>query len=113
MSELGQPLFLPASGTIVHVHLSPASDGRWRLRWSNAGHPPPLLATPGSAVETLARHDVLLHPALPAEPRTCDGRSMAPGSTLLLYTDGLVEQRHGDIEAHIDRVGRLLAAATP
>ncbi|MYT19372.1 SpoIIE family protein phosphatase, partial [Streptomyces sp. SID7760] len=64
-------------------------------------------------VERLTRHDVLLHPALPCAPRTYDTRQMAPGSTLLLYTDGLVEQRGHDIDEHIDRLGRQLAATPP
>ncbi|MFE9843997.1 GAF domain-containing SpoIIE family protein phosphatase [Streptomyces goshikiensis] len=106
-------LGLAASCTMVHAHLTPEAGGHWRLRWSNAGHPPPLLAHPDGTVEHLTRHDVLLHPALPRRPRTCDTRTMAPGSTLLLYTDGLVEQRGHDIDVHTDRLGRQLAATPP
>ncbi|MFB7982913.1 SpoIIE family protein phosphatase [Streptomyces vinaceus] len=106
-------LDLPASGTAVHAHLRPAADGAWHLKWSNAGHPAPLLVTADGTVEHLTQHDILLHPALPPRPRTCAGRSLAPGSTLLLYTDGLVEERGQDIEANIDRLAHLLAAAPP
>lgn len=105
-------LDLPASGTVLHVHLRPAPGGRWHMKWSNAGHVPPLLATPDGAVDHLAPHDLLLHPALPCGPRTCDSRVLDPGSTLLLYTDGLVEQRGRDIEENIDRLVRRLATAT-
>ncbi|MFJ9767764.1 SpoIIE family protein phosphatase [Streptomyces erythrochromogenes] len=106
-------LHLPASGTAVHAHLTPAADGHWRLRWSNAGHPAPLVVTADGAVETLVRHDVLLHHALRPGPRTCDSRTLPPGSTLLLYTDGLVEERGGDIEDNVDLLARHLAAAPP
>ncbi|MFI1452397.1 SpoIIE family protein phosphatase [Streptomyces roseus] len=106
-------LGLDASCTMVHAHLTPAAGGSWHLRWSNAGHPPPLLAHPDGTVERLTRHDVLLHPALPCAPRGYDTRPMAPGTTLLLYTDGLVEQRGHDIDEHIDRLGRQLAATPP
>ncbi|MGW6615627.1 SpoIIE family protein phosphatase [Streptomyces erythrochromogenes] len=106
-------LNLPASGTAVHAHLTPADDGHWRLTWSNAGHPAPLVVTADGAVETLVRHDVLLHHALTPGPRTCDSRSLPPGSTLLLYTDGLVEERGGDIEDNVDRLSHRLAAAPP
>ncbi|MCX5583333.1 SpoIIE family protein phosphatase [Streptomyces erythrochromogenes] len=106
-------LNLPASGTAVHAHLTPAADGHWRLRWSNAGHPAPLVVTADGAVETLARHDVLLHHALTPGPRTCDSRSLPPGSTLLLYTDGLVEERGGDIEDNVDRLSQQLTTAPP
>ncbi|MFJ9548213.1 GAF domain-containing SpoIIE family protein phosphatase [Streptomyces erythrochromogenes] len=104
-------LNLPASGTAVHAHLTPAADGHWQLRWSNAGHPAPLVVTADGAVETLERHDVLLHHALTPGPRTCDSRSLPPGSTLLLYTDGLVEERGGDIEDNVDRLTQRLATA--
>ncbi|MFE4633602.1 PP2C family protein-serine/threonine phosphatase [Streptomyces sp. NPDC056773] len=106
-------LDLPASGTAFHAHLRPAADGYWHLKWSNAGHPAPLLATADGVVESLTEHDVLLHYSLPPGPRTCASRSMAPGNTLLLYTDGLVEERGEDIEANIDRLAHLLATAPP
>ncbi|WP_052680565.1 SpoIIE family protein phosphatase [Streptomyces sp. NRRL F-4428] len=104
-------LRLRASGTAVHAHLIPAGDGSWQLRWSNAGHPAPLLVGPDGTVEALTEHDVLLHHALEPGPRTCGSRSLAPGSTLLLYTDGLVERPGGDIEDDVDRLAHSLAAA--
>ncbi|MFJ6785478.1 SpoIIE family protein phosphatase [Streptomyces yangpuensis] len=104
-------LDLSASGTAVHAHLTPRGEGHWHLRWTNAGHPAPLLVTADGTVESLDRHDVLLHHALPPGPRTTDSRSLPPGSTLLLYTDGLVEERGEDIEDNVDRLARRLAAA--
>ncbi|RST06942.1 GAF domain-containing protein [Streptomyces sp. WAC07149] len=106
-------LDLPAGGTVVHAHLHPAAAGHWLLRWSNAGHPAPLLAGPDRTVGRLEEHDVLLHPALPPRPRTSHSRLLTPGSTLLLYTDGLVEERGKDIDARIDRLARHLADAPP
>lgn len=106
-------LALPVGGTLVHAHLRPAADGHWLLKWSNAGHPPPLLATPGGAVEQLTSHDLLLHPSLPAGPRTCESRLLPPGTTLVLYTDGLVEERGRDIDENIERVAHRLAAVPP
>jgi hypothetical protein len=48
-------LDLDATGTLVHAHLSPAGGGAWRLSWTNAGHPPPLLLErPGGRPERLA-----------------------------------------------------------
>ncbi|MFI5762418.1 SpoIIE family protein phosphatase [Streptomyces sp. NPDC051563] len=106
-------LDLPASGTAVHAYVRPVADGHWHLKWSNAGHPAPLLLTPDGAVESLTEHDVLLHHALPPGPRTCGTRSLPPGSTLLLYTDGLIEERGTDIDENVERLARELAAAPP
>ncbi|MFF1411484.1 PP2C family protein-serine/threonine phosphatase [Streptomyces sp. NPDC058289] len=111
-----QTLDLPAGGTLVHAHLTPRSDGHWQLAWTNAGHPPPLLThpdAPAEPAEQLRAHDVLLHPALPPVPRTTRTRLLAPGSTLLLYTDGLVEHRGQDLGTATDEAARLLAAAHP
>lgn len=105
-------LDIPVGGTLVHARLRPAGDGHWHLNWTNAGHPPPLLATPDAAVRRLNAHDVLLHPALPPGPRTRHSLLLPPGATLLLYSDGLVEVRHEDIETNIERLAHQLGTAS-
>lgn len=87
------------SGTLVHAHLMPQADGRWQLRWTNAGHPAPLLARPNRDIEYLAEHDRLMFPGLmPPDGRTVHERVLLPGDVLLLHTDGLVEHRSRDVE---------------
>ncbi|MFE2145594.1 GAF domain-containing SpoIIE family protein phosphatase [Streptomyces sp. NPDC059456] len=99
-----------ASGTLVHARLDPAGDSHgWTLTWSNAGHPPPLLRTPDGRVATLAEHDILLHPDLGPYLRTEARRHLPSGSTLLLYTDGLIERRGHDIDASTAQLVALLA----
>ncbi|MFC4034329.1 SpoIIE family protein phosphatase [Streptomyces polygonati] len=102
-------LGLPASGTAVHAHIAPA-DGAWELTWTNAGHPSPLLVHPDGRVRILEEHDVLVHPALPVLPRHDHRLVMPPGSTLLLYTDGLIEHRGRDYDASTQRVAEMLSA---
>ncbi|MFE9425863.1 SpoIIE family protein phosphatase [Kitasatospora sp. NPDC006697] len=100
------------SGTLVHAHLHPRPHGAWLLRWTNAGHPSPLLAHPDRDTERLTEHGLLLHPGLaPPEGRLVHERLLEPGSVLLLYTDGLVEHRGRDLEQGIDRATALLARA--
>jgi PAS domain S-box-containing protein len=77
------------------------------IAYSSAGHVPPLLAaeTPellndGASVPLAVQRD---------EPRPQASRPLAPGSTLLLYTDGLVERRDEDIDDQIRRVAAILA----
>jgi serine phosphatase RsbU (regulator of sigma subunit) len=89
-----------------------SSDGSWCLTWTNAGHPPMLLAGPGGHVERLAEHGVLMWPDLKRLLRTDQQRTLLPGSTLLLYTDGLIEQRGRSLDDAIDRAAAILSASS-
>jgi serine phosphatase RsbU (regulator of sigma subunit) len=117
MEHANRALDIGASGTLVHAHLRPlppgdpdGGAGAWELTWTNAGHPPPLLLTPDGAVHRLDEHDILFHPALGEPERTEHVRVLPAGTVLLLYTDGLVEDRGNDIYAAVDRTSALLAA---
>lgn len=100
---------LGPGGTAVHARLDPDADG-WRLTWSNAGHPPPLVRTPDGRVRTLGEHDLLLLDTDSGLGRHESECVIAPGSVLLLYTDGLVEHRDSDIDAGIHEAVSLLSA---
>jgi serine phosphatase RsbU (regulator of sigma subunit) len=81
-----------------------------RCAMASAGHPPPVVVTPGGTVAALGgrRGDLLLG----VDPTARRGEStavLAPGSTLLLFTDGLVERRDSDLVAGLDRLERALA----
>jgi PAS domain S-box-containing protein len=80
-----------------------------RLRWSNAGHPPPLVLTPDGQVRVLeeGRPDLLLG-VRPDAPRREAEVTLPWGSVVLLYTDGLVESRHEDIDHGLDRLQTVL-----
>ncbi|WP_307839425.1 SpoIIE family protein phosphatase [Streptomyces sp. MBT97] len=74
--------------------------GPWTLRWTNAGHPPPLLLAPGGQAQYLTAGQGLV---LGAPPGTDAIRPDAvlplpPASTLLLYTDGLIEIPGSDLD---------------
>jgi len=73
--------------------------GITRLRWSNAGHPPPMLIDPHGQVQPLVALDnELLLGIDPATRRTDTVTVVDRGATLLLYTDGLVERRGQDLD---------------
>ncbi|MBC8091271.1 MAG: SpoIIE family protein phosphatase [Pseudonocardia sp.] len=78
--------------TLVHGHLVRAPTGTV-FRWSNAGHPPPVLVSPAGEPRFLVGDVGIVLGVAPDSPRR-DGEVTIPlGSTLLLYTDGLVERR--------------------
>ena len=96
----------PSIATAVVAMLDP-TDGGYRLRWANAGHPPPLLIGPDGEVQSLTGHDILLGVRQYARRHTwtCP---LPPGATVLLYTDGLVERRGRSLDDGIARLrGRL------
>ncbi len=105
----GEPIL--ASCLVARVEQSAAdrSAGRRVLRWSSAGHPPPLLVHRDGRVDVLRTEgDVLLGVQGPGA-RTEHRAALPTGSTLLLYTDGLVERRDSDLDAGVER---LRTAAT-
>lgn len=103
-------LGLPAAGTAVLAHLRRTETGRWSMTWSNAGHPPPVLLRPDGGTLLLEGHDILFgHPRLRPGPRCDHHQLLDAGSTLFLYTDGLVERRGHDVDEGIDRLRRLLS----
>ncbi|MGY2083269.1 SpoIIE family protein phosphatase [Blastococcus sp. SYSU DS0539] len=115
LSELDravQGLALDTMATALVAHLEPEpgdGGGRMRLRWANAGHPPPaLLASDGSVVLLDGKQADLLLGVAPETVREDHVAVLAPGSTVLLYTDGLVERRDRDIDAGTEQLLEVL-----
>ena len=103
-------LGLAATGTAVLAHLRRTGTGQWSMTWSNAGHPPPVLLYPDGSTVLLEGHDILFgYPNLRTGPRCDHDQLLHPGSTLFLYTDGLVECRGCDVDERIDELRILLA----
>jgi serine phosphatase RsbU (regulator of sigma subunit)/PAS domain-containing protein len=95
------------TAVLCHAWVDPAT-GAVVLRWSNAGHPPPLLIRPDGTVELLSRRPELLLGVLPDRARTDHEVVLEPGTLVLLYTDGLVERRGQSLD---EGTARLEAAA--
>ena len=99
--------------TVVTATVHPGPDGRTTtFTWSNAGHPPPVLVGADGTVSVLRRRTDLLLGISPTAPRTDHAVRLAPGDTVLLYTDGLVERRGSTLDDGTDwLVGRLTSLA--
>ncbi|WP_169951185.1 SpoIIE family protein phosphatase [Microbispora sp. H11081] len=99
--------------TMIFGRVEGPEGGPWQLRWSNAGHPPPLLVTPDGHARYLEhRQDLLLGLRMDIESTRRDAVEQMPaGSTLVLYTDGLVESPGSDLATGLARLLRQAAAA--
>lgn len=106
-------LRLTTTATAVLARLDPLGGGSpaYRLRWANAGHPPPVLLTAGGGVRVLDDGPAgLLLGVLPDTLRRESVALLEPGDTLVLYTDGLVERRSQNLEQGLARLSATLAA---
>lgn len=86
--------------TVLYAVLDPAAA---TVDLLSAGHLPPLVIRHDGNVERLV---VPSSPPLGAgeHPRTVVTAPLAPGETLLMYTDGLVERRGEDLDTGLDRL---------
>jgi len=113
LDEVGSALDGEASGTCLYAQLEPpgpdAGPG-WQLCWSSAGHLPPLLLRAGHA-ELLETPADLMLAVDPAAQRADHERELLPGDLLLLYTDGLVEERRRSLDAQLALLGALVEGA--
>ncbi|MFD0482019.1 SpoIIE family protein phosphatase [Kineococcus sp. GCM10028916] len=94
-----------ASCLVARVEQTPPdrAAGVRTLRWANAGHPPPILVAADGAARVLdAEPDLLL--GVRSARRSDHVVEVPAGSTLLLYTDGLVERRDDDLDSGIERL---------
>jgi hypothetical protein len=93
--------------TCVYTVIDPAGGSCLVAR---AGHPPPVLALPGGTTQVLD-----LPPGLPLGLRAGSFESgrveLPPGTTVALYTDGLVETRYRPIDRGMAALQRALAGA--
>jgi PAS domain S-box-containing protein len=79
------------------------------LRYSSAGHVPPVFASASGRPELLTDGHSVPLAVHRTGPRSQAARPMSAGSTLLLYTDGLVERRDRSIDEQIDRVAEVVS----
>jgi PAS domain S-box-containing protein len=81
--------------TVVCVLCDPATG---EIRTVSAGHPPPLVLAPDGSASFLQTPPSLPLGVAPGTHREEVVTRIDPGSTLILYTDGLVERRGASID---------------
>ncbi|MDN4173381.1 SpoIIE family protein phosphatase [Nocardioides sp. SOB77] len=102
-------LDVDAMASLVYARLEQDAAGDRVVRWTNAGHPPPLLVEADGTTRWLQGTPDLMLGVSPGVPRGDHRTHVAPGSTLLLYTDGLVERRGEDLLLGLDRLAAAAA----
>ncbi|MCZ2827277.1 SpoIIE family protein phosphatase [Modestobacter sp. VKM Ac-2986] len=112
VDELMDVLSVPGLATLTHVHAHRPTGGkdRWRLEVANAGHPPLVLRHPDGTVHLLDDvHGLIL--GVDATTTRASATVWAPrGSTLVAYTDGLIERHDQYLDQGIDRLLATLTA---
>jgi len=98
-----------ALATVTCVVLDPATGN---LTYASAGHPPPLVTTADRTEYLDSATGVMLGAGIDAP--FPDGKYRLPaGSGLLLYTDGLIEDRSRDIGAGMRALASALRQSVP
>jgi PAS domain S-box-containing protein len=96
--------------TMILATLTQGDDGLWRLCWTNAGHPPPLLVGHDGQARYLGdAHGILLGTEI-GKPRPDAVTVLPPRATVLLYTDGLIESPRRSLDEGLDRLRRHAAS---
>ncbi len=107
-------LHVPTLATLVLLSIEQHDRDRPRglrtLRWTNAGHPTPILVHADGTVVVLDTSNDLLLGVVPDTDRHDHTHPAPPGSTLILYTDGLIETRDADLDAGTARLLDTLRA---
>jgi serine phosphatase RsbU (regulator of sigma subunit)/anti-sigma regulatory factor (Ser/Thr protein kinase) len=105
MERLNSLLELKDMATLLYLIFDPAT---WTVTYASAGHLPPLTIAPDGQVSMLEDGS----PPLGGSPLTLyreSSATLAPGSTIVLYTDGLIEVRGESIDMGLARLSKVLA----
>lgn len=105
-----------AIATVVVARIEQTAEERRRgvrtVRWSSAGHLPPMLCRADGSVEVLTVRNDLPLGLIHTRARHEHTAELLPGDTLVLYTDGLVERRGQDLPDGISFLARALRGAS-
>ncbi|CAM5395634.1 hypothetical protein SALBM135S_01069 [Streptomyces alboniger] len=97
-------LYREATATCLYGLVKGPAQGPWTLEHSAAGHLPPLLTTWEGDARYLEEGSGLLLGVDPAMPRRTASTVLPARSTVLLYTDGLIERREEPLDRGLDRL---------
>ncbi|MEW1953102.1 GAF domain-containing SpoIIE family protein phosphatase [Terrabacter sp. NPDC080008] len=102
LEELDRFVTASSTQTMVTAAAVLLDPGKGSLTFSLAGQPPPMLRRPGSPVTLLGPTDPPL--GSPAGSRSQHTIHLSAASSLVLYTDGLIERRDESIDLGLERL---------
>lgn len=108
-TNLAMDRLMPTVMATVACALLDAGTGE--LVYASAGHPPALLIGPGGDTHFIEDTSGIMLGVSLAVPFVTARRRLLPGSALLFYTDGLIEDRQRDISQGLATLARTLAGA--
>ncbi|WP_327596480.1 GAF domain-containing SpoIIE family protein phosphatase [Streptomyces chartreusis] len=94
--------------TACLARMEPAEEG-WKLHWSTAGHLPPLIITPDRHTEYLDAEPGLPLAVDTEQDRPDHTHPVPAGTTVLFFTDGLVEHPEHPIDRGLAELAELAA----
>ncbi len=107
VDELARGLEADQMATLIYGIYDPATR---RLCWSNAGHLPPLVVGPGPTTTYLEEPSSVLVGAMGGLTYSEGEIELGPDSTVLFYTDGLIQERGALVSEGLDRLRQLASA---
>jgi serine phosphatase RsbU (regulator of sigma subunit) len=108
LQEAMQGYAVEVFATVVLAQIEEADHGTRTLRWSNAGHPPPVLIARDGSVRLLETRPETLLGTRRKVARTDHTVELAPGTSVIFYTDGLIERRGATLDDGLAELTRVL-----
>nr|BFE30199.1 hypothetical protein GCM10010200_024500 [Actinomadura rugatobispora] len=99
-----------ATATCALARVEQTQPDQWQLNYAVAGHPPPLLVTPDGDCRLLEDAANPLLGVVFDQPYDSAVEHLPPRSTVLLYTDGLVERPGEDLDQGLERLREQASA---
>jgi serine phosphatase RsbU (regulator of sigma subunit)/FixJ family two-component response regulator/anti-sigma regulatory factor (Ser/Thr protein kinase) len=106
--QLNRLIYPGAMATLVYLAFDP---DMWTVRYFNAGHLPPLVISLEGTVSFLEGGSPPLG-AMPGLVYREETAALRPGSTIVLYTDGLAEVKGKPIDDGLARIKRAVAGTS-
>jgi len=105
LNQTAEHLGIGSCATLIYGEVHRGESGETIFSWANAGHPPPLLLGGRPRFLRAAAQPLL---GVWEKPYAQESILLPPGSTLLFYTDGLIERRR-ETDGQLDALARYVA----